>query len=87
MEPEDADMMDQGDDRIDDALLLVQQMFSEGMLTEAQRDGLKEMIFDEDTILLSFFNRYQLPDEEQELKNDVLKYIGGGVTQKVPVEE
>ena len=45
------------------------------------------MIFDEDTILLSFFDRYTVPDEIEDLKLDVLKYIGGGVTQKMPVAE
>ena len=45
------------------------------------------MIFDEDSILLSFFERYELPAELEDLKQSVLKYIGGGVTEKVPVEE
>lgn len=40
------------------------------------------MVFDEDTILLSFFDRYQLPAEIEELKQDVLKYIGAGVSVK-----
>lgn len=45
------------------------------------------MVFDEDTILLSFFDRYQLPAEIEELKLDVLKYIGAGVSVKPVVEE
>ena len=36
------------------------------------------MIFDEDAILLSFFNRFSEPDEEEELKNEVIKYASGG---------
>ena len=36
------------------------------------------MLFDEDTILLSFFQRYSDPDEEEDLKADVIKYVGGG---------
>ena len=62
-------------------------MYADKMIDENQRDGLKEMIFDEDSILMSFFARYDIETETDELKNDVLKYIGGGVTQKVPVEE
>lgn len=45
------------------------------------------MVFDEDSILLSFFDRYQLPAEIEELKLDVLKYIGAGVSVKPVVEE
>ena len=37
-----------------------------------------DMLFDEDTILLSFFQRYTDPDEEDDLKRDVIKYCGGG---------
>ena len=36
------------------------------------------MLFDEDTILLSFFQRYTDPDEEDDLKKDVIKYVSGG---------
>ena len=62
-------------------------MFQDGLINETQRDTLKgkwtlidilEMVFDEDTLLLSFFDRYTLPDENEELKKDVLKYIGAG---------
>ena len=37
------------------------------------------MVFDEDTLLLSFFDRYASPDDQEDLKKDVLKYIGGGL--------
>ena len=46
-----------------------------------------EMVFDEDLILLSFFDRYQMPDEIEDLKADVLKYIGAGAGQKVQTQE
>ena len=36
------------------------------------------MLFDEDTTLLSFFDRYPDPEDEEELKTAVMKYIGGG---------
>jgi len=45
------------------------------------------MVFDEDSILLSFFDRYELPAEIEELKQDVLKYIGAGVSVKPAVVE
>ncbi len=42
------------------------------------------MVFDEDTILLSFFDRYSLPGEIEDLKKDVLKYIGVSITEQPP---
>ena len=45
------------------------------------------MVFDEDTLLLSFFSRYTLPDEADDLKKDVLKYIGAGVAEPQPTVE
>ena len=38
------------------------------------------MIFDDDAILLSFFNRYE--GEEEELKDAIVKYGKGGVMEK-----
>jgi len=35
-------------------LLLVQQLHSENLVNDDQRDVLKDMIFDEDAILMSF---------------------------------
>ena len=52
------DEEDQEDGRMDECLYLAQQMFKEQIITEVQRDTLKEMVFDEDSILLSFFDRY-----------------------------
>ena len=46
------------------------------------------MIFEEDAILLSFFEKYTEPDEEEELKESVIKYVGGGnFGGKAPIEE
>ena len=46
------------------------------------------MLFDEDTILLSFFERYPDEEDEQDLKNDVIKYVGGGnFGGKTPMED
>jgi len=38
------------------------------------------MIFDDDVILLSFFNRYE--GEEEELKDAIVKYGKGGVMEQ-----
>ena len=46
------------------------------------------MVFDEDTILLSFFQRYSDPEDEEDLKQDVIKYVSGGnFGGKNPIEE
>ncbi len=46
------------------------------------------MLFDEDTTLLSFFQRYSDPSDEEDLKRDVIKYCGGGnFGGKVDLEE
>ena len=37
-----------------------------------------DMLFDEDAILLSFFNRYEDPEDEEDLKKEVIKYCKGG---------
>ena len=37
-----------------------------------------DMVFDEDAILLSFFNRFSEPDEEEDLKTEVIRYVSGG---------
>ena len=36
------------------------------------------MLFDEDTTLLSFFENYSDPEDEDELKENIIKYVGGG---------
>ena len=47
------------------------------------------MLFDDDAILLSFFNKYDPGEEgEEELKNDIIKYCGAGnFAAETPIEE
>ena len=48
------------------------------------------MLFDEDAILLSFFNKHDPGEEgEEDLKQDIIKYCGGNTfgTQETPIEE
>ena len=68
--------MEQDDD--ERCLNLIQQLYQEGLINDAQRDALKDMFFDEDAILLSFFQRYADPVEEEDLKTEVIKYVSGG---------
>ena len=39
---------------------------------------LTDMLFDEDTTLLSFFENFSDPEDEEELKENIIKYVGGG---------
>ena len=39
---------------------------------------LTDMLFDEDTTLLSFFENFSDPEDEDELKENIIKYVGGG---------
>ena len=41
------------------ALVLISQMFKEGKISEGDRETLKDMIFNEDTTLLGFFEHYE----------------------------
>ena len=45
------------------------------------------MVLDEDTILLSFFQRYTEPEDEEDLKKEVVKYVSGGNFGGKPIEE
>ena len=36
------------------------------------------MLFDEDTTLLSFFGNFSDPEDEAELKENIIKYVGAG---------
>ena len=70
-----------------DCLLLIQQMHTQGNITDDQRDDLKDMVFEEDGTLLSFFARYTEADEQEELQDAVLKYItmrSGAAQQQDP---
>tara|TARA_B110001450_G_C17454282_1_gene413378 strand:+ start:52 stop:246 length:195 start_codon:yes stop_codon:yes gene_type:complete len=58
--------------------MLVQKLHSEGAINDDQRDVLKDMILDEDAILMSFFNRYDEPEDEEELKQNVINYVNKG---------
>ena len=39
---------------------------------------LTDMLFDEDTTLLSFFGNFSDPEDEEELKENIIKYVGAG---------
>ena len=46
------------------------------------------MVFDEDAILMSFLDRNSEPDDEEDLKDEVIKYVNGGqISKKIPTEE
>ena len=60
-------------------LELIQMLHQEQRINNDQRDNLKDMLFDEDAILLSFFNKHDPGEEgEEDLKCDIIKYCGGG---------
>ena len=56
------------------ALVIIGKLFNDGRINQAQNDSLKDMVFDEDTILLSFFQRFTEPNEQEELEAEVVKY-------------
>ena len=60
-------------------LVVIQQLYSEGAISDDERDNLKDMIFDEDAILLSLISRYE--DEVDEIKAAIVKYCRGGVME------
>ena len=45
------------------------------------------MLFEDDTSLLSFFERHKDDEDDTDLKAAVLKYVGAGATGKTPIEE
>ena len=53
---------------------LIQKLYTDKLINDEQRDSLKDMLFDEDAILLSFFQRFTEPDEVEDLKSEVIKY-------------
>ena len=76
------------EDNSENCLLLIQKLYAEKRINESQRDALKDMLFDEDAILLSFFSRFSEPDEEEDLKTEVIKYASNGnFGGKMPMEE
>ena len=60
------------------ALVLISKMFNEGKITENDRETLKEMIFNEDTTLLGFFEHYE---DVNDIENAILKYAKGGAIE------
>ena len=65
--------MDTEDDQ-EKCLDLIQRLHTESQINDDQRNILKDMLFDEDAILLSFFSKYTEPDEQEELSKQVIKY-------------
>ena len=46
------------------------------------------MIFEEDTILLSFFDRFSDPEDKEDLQVEVIKYASkGNFGGKTPIED
>ena len=48
-----------------DALILVSKLFKENKISEDDRDVLKDMIFNDDSVILAFFSHYEDKDEIQ----------------------
>ena len=68
-------------------MLLIQKLYKDGSINDDQRDALKDMVLDEDSILLSFFNRYTEPEDEDDLKKEVIKYVSQGNVGGKALEE
>ena len=72
----------EAEDAQEAGLMLVQKLHSEGLVNDDQRDVLKDMILDEDAILMSFFNNYgqseQGEEDEEELTQNVINYVNKG---------
>ena len=72
-------------------LELIQELHSSKIINDTQRDNLKDMIFDDDAILISFFYKYDdcHGEDRNDLKQDIVKYCGGGNFggSEVPIEE
>eukprot|EP00347_Sterkiella_histriomuscorum_P013288 403365290 len=52
-------------------LIIISKLYQEGKISDEDREKLKDMIFNEDAILLSLFSIYE---DEEELKSAVQKY-------------
>ena len=59
-------------------LVVISQLYNEGLITDDDREMLKDMIFQDDAILISLFERY---DDHNDLKDAVLKYCKGGAIE------
>ena len=74
---------------------MISKLHSEGRITDEEKENLKgkqhtyhlgviDMIFNEDSILLSFFDRYE---DEEELKGAIQKYCRSNIGQTAEEEE
>ena len=75
------------DEYAEKCLELIQKLYQAKSINDDQRDLLKDMVFEEDAALLSFFANYSEPEDEQELKDAVIKYVNKGLSQNFPIEE
>ena len=53
-------------------------MFKDDKISESDRETLKDMIFNEDSTLLGFFEHY---DNTTDIENAILKYSKGGAIE------
>ena len=75
-------------DNSDVALMMVQKLFTDQKINADQRDALKDMIFEEDCILLQLFDKYPDPEDAEYLQDEVIKYASkGNFGGKTPIEE
>ena len=66
-------------------MVLVHKLFKEGRINDDDRDKLKDMIIEEDAILLSFFQRFD-KSEENLLIREMLNYLGKSLDEPISEE-
>ena len=69
------------------SLVFVHKLYSEGKINDDQRDNLKDMIFNEDAILLSFFSRYSDADQVEDLTQAVITYGNKNAPKSITIEK
>ena len=74
-------------DATEAGLMLVQKLHAENAINDDQRDVLKDMILDEDAILMSFFTNFSDPEDEEDLKQNVINYVNKGNFSTAVTEE
>ena len=74
--------VDQSTDPVEKCLTLIGQLYSQGSINDDQRDTLKDMLFEDDATLLSFFERYAEDDDYDGLKESIKKYCGANNNAK-----
>ncbi|CDW77982.1 UNKNOWN [Stylonychia lemnae] len=57
-------------------LVLISKLYNEGLINDKDRDNLKDMVFNEDSTLLTLIEKYS--EDEQYLREAILKYVHGG---------